>query len=167
MSFLGVAVFYAKFIPDFEAIANPLVLCQLVKKYKSKEASVTRDPVLQQAFDDIKAALCLAPVLAFPDFNRPWLLMTDASYGKIAAVLCQMGSDGVERPIAYASRMLTDTETRYGNTSKEGLALVYAQRNLRCYFGSGSMPAVATTDHSALKSLRSKTVFPTVCARAQ
>ena len=72
-----------------------------------------------------------------------------------------MGSDGVERPIAYASRMLTDTETRYGITSKEGLALVYAQRKFRCYFGSGSMPVIAITDHSALKSLRSKTVFPT------
>ena len=134
MSFLGVAVFYAKFISDFAAIANPLR--QLFKKYKSKEASVTedwsRDPTIQQSFDATKAAPCLAPVLSFPDFNRPWLLMTDASYGQIAAALCQMGSDGVEHPIAYASRMLTDTETRYGITSKEGLALVYAQRKFRC-----------------------------------
>ena len=91
-SFLGAAVFYAKFIPDFAAVASPLR--QLARTYKSKMTPLQGNgrwtKVHQKAFDALKAALCFAPVLAFPKFDRPWVLLTDASYGQISAILCQV-----------------------------------------------------------------------------
>ena len=159
-SFLGAAVFYAKFIPDFAAVASPLR--QLARTYKSKMTPLQGNgrwtKVHQKAFDALKAALCFAPVLAFPKFDRPWVLLTDASYGQISAILCQVSDDGVERPVQYASRCLTDTEKRYGITDKEALAVVFGANKFRHFIASS--PVVVCTDHSALKLLKTKTVFP-------
>ena len=158
-SFLGAAVFYAKFIPQFAAIARPLR--DLVKQFKSKSIDLTGrwNEQHQKSFDQIKASLCLAPVLAFPNFSKPFILLTDASYGMISCVLAQVSDEGVERPIAYASRSLTETEKRYGITDKEALAVVYGSRKFRSYIASS--PVVCITDHSALKQLQTRAVFAT------
>ena len=81
-------------------------------------------------------------------------------YGQILAILCQVSDDGVERPVQYASRCLTDTEKRYGITDncKEALAVVFGANKFRHFIASS--PVVVCTDHSALKSLKTKIVFP-------
>ena len=77
-SFLEAAVFYAKFIPDFTAVASPLR--KLARAYKFKmtplQGNGRRTKVHQKAFDVLKAALCFAPVLAFPKFDHPRALLT-------------------------------------------------------------------------------------------
>ena len=80
-------------------------------------------PEALEAFDRLKAACLQAPILAFPDFNRPFLLETDASREGLGAVLSQKQVDGRYHPIAYASHVMNETEQRYHSNKQEFLAL--------------------------------------------
>ena len=71
--------------------------------------------------------MCLqAPILAFPDFGKPFLLEMDASGKGLGAVLSQKQSDGRYHPIAYASHIMTETEQRYHSNKQQFLALKWA-----------------------------------------
>ena len=80
----------------------------------------------REAFDHLKAACLQAPILAFPDFGKPFLLEMDASGKGLGAVLLQKQSDGQYHPIAYASHIMTETEQRYHPNKQEFLALKWA-----------------------------------------
>lgn len=67
-----------------------------------------------------------APVLAYPDWNKEFIIEIDASGEAIAATLWQEDSHKVKRPIAFISRRLKDTETRYPARQFEALAAVWA-----------------------------------------
>ena len=83
-------------------------------------------PEAHEAFDCLKAACLQAPILSFPDFNKPFLLETDASGRGLGAVLSQKQADGRYHPIAYASRVMNETEQRYHSNKQEFLALKWA-----------------------------------------
>ena len=70
-----------------------------------------------EAFERLKAACLQAPILAFPDFDKPFLLETDASGKGLGAVLSQKQADGCYHSIAYASRIMNDTEQRNSSPS--------------------------------------------------
>ena len=72
----------------------------------------------QRFFDALKQALCVAPVLAYPRFDLPFILNTDASTTGVAAVLSQV-QDGEERPITYATKALTKSLRRWPPTKIE------------------------------------------------
>ena len=91
--------------------------------------------------------LCTSPVLAYPNFNLPFILTTDASKHAVAAVLSQV-QDGAERPIAYASRQMNTAVRIYSATEAEMLALIWAAKYFRCYLYGKRF--VVRTDHSAL-----------------
>ena len=74
----------------------------------------------------LKKASLEAPVLAFPDFNKPFLLETDASKSGSGAVLLQRLPDGWYHPVAYTSWSLTNHECNYHSTKQEFLALKWA-----------------------------------------
>ena len=80
----------------------------------------------REAFDRLKAVCLQALILAFPDFEKPFLLEMDASGKGLGAVLLQMQSDGRYHPIAYASRIMTETSPRYHSNKQEFLALKWA-----------------------------------------
>ena len=80
----------------------------------------------REAFDRLKATCLQAPILAFPNFGKPFLLETDASGKGLGAVLLQKQSDRRYHPIAYASRIMTETEQRYHSNKQEFLALKWA-----------------------------------------
>ena len=82
-SFLGIAGYYRKFIPDFPTVSAPLT--GLTKK----GIKVSWSDQHQHAFQTLKRHLCSAPVLAYPDFDRPFLLQTDASDVGLGAILAQ------------------------------------------------------------------------------
>ena len=77
-------------------------------------------------FDRLTAACLQAPILSFPNFSKPFLLETDASGKGLGAVLSQKQSDGRYHPIAYASRIMNETEQRYHSNKQEFLALKWA-----------------------------------------
>ena len=68
------------------------------------------EPAHHEAFCQLKQLLISAPVLAFPDFTKDFILETDASGVGLGAILAQADEDGIVHPIAYASRTLQQHE---------------------------------------------------------
>ena len=117
--FLGLAGYYRRFIKDFATIAKPL------HKLAERSAAFNWTRECEQSFLQLKEKLTSSPVLAFPNFNRTFVLDTDASNTGIGAVLSQMQEDGSEKVIAYASRLLGKHEKQYCVTRRELLAVVH------------------------------------------
>ena len=86
--FLGMAGLYARFIEKDSEYKIPLV--RLLRKGQSWEWGQEQ----QEAFDVLKKALTVAPVLARPDFSRPFRIQCDASNAALGAVLTQEHADG-------------------------------------------------------------------------
>lgn len=145
-SFLGLIGYYRKFIKDFSKITAPLTAC--LKKGKN----IVLDEAYKKSFETCKELLTNAPLLQFPDFTKPFILTTDASNFAIGAVLSQ-GIVGSDKPIAFASRKLSDTESRYSTIEKELLAVVWAVKYFRPYLYGRKFTIY--TDHRPLAWLNS------------
>src|SRR6266498_2179373 len=78
----------------------------------------------QKAFDEIKRRIMIAPIVAYPDFEKSFILYTDVSEEGIGAVLHQKDDQGKECIIAYTSRALNQYERNYFIIEKECLAIV-------------------------------------------
>lgn len=146
LTFLQTCNWYRRFIPHFAAVARPLT--NLTKK----DAAWKWDKDEQQAFNALKEALATAPVLRQAEPGIPYTLRTDASSYAIGAALLQ-GEGSEERPIEYASRLLTSAERNYTTTEREALALVWAVHKFRGYLEECT--SIAITDHQPLKWLMS------------
>ncbi len=116
--FLGLCSYYRRFVKDFVGIANPLT--ELTKS----TVPFVWTPRCQEAFGALKKRLLEAPILAYPDFKRTFVLYTDASGIGLGAVLTQKADDGKERAIAYISRHLKPAEKNYSTIEQEALAIV-------------------------------------------
>ena len=125
-SFVGLVGHYRHFIKGFAKIAAPLYDLTCGDNKDKKSEHVNLSPEAREAFDRLKAACLQAPILAFPDFNKPFLLETDASGRGLGAVLSQKQADGRYHLIAYASRVMNETEQRYHSNKQEFLALKWA-----------------------------------------
>ena len=129
-SFLGLVGHYRRFIKDFAKIAKPLH--ELTKKSEpGPQPKGKRSPPVQLdakgklAFYELKDKCLSSPVLIYADITKPFMLETDASKTALGAVLSQQ-KDGVYHPVAYASRILNDAETRYHSSKQEFLALKWS-----------------------------------------
>ncbi|KAA0722308.1 Retrovirus-related Pol polyprotein from transposon opus [Triplophysa tibetana] len=151
--FLGMANYLGKFIPNLSDIATPL------RNLTHRETAWCLYQQHQHAFDTLKSCLSNPPVLAYYDVKKPVTLTCDASsYGLGAACLQDC------KPVAYSSRRLTDTETRYAQIEKELLAVVFACTKFRDYvYGK---PTIVETDHQPLVTILKKPIH-TVPARLQ
>ncbi|KAL1130079.1 hypothetical protein AAG570_013019 [Ranatra chinensis] len=89
-------------------------------------------PGIVVALQGIKKALVTAPILRYPDFARPFILTTDTSGVALGPLLSLVENDE-DRPIAYASRKLTDAETRYPAIERELLGIVCGVQQFRPY----------------------------------
>ena len=107
----------------FTNIAHPLydVLGKEVKM-----GPVYLPPEAQEAVDVLKGKVQSVPVLVFPDFDKPFLLETDASKEGLGVVLSQKQNDGRYHPIAFRSRSLTPLEKNYHSSKLEFLALKWS-----------------------------------------
>ena len=100
------------------------------------------------AFVTLKQKLTEAPILAHPDFEKEFILDTDASDVSIAAVLSQK-IDGKEHVIAYASRTLSQCEKQYCVIRKELLAVVNYVKHFRHYLYGKKLSL--RTDHGSFR----------------
>lgn len=149
-SFLGIAGYYRRFIPDFATIAEPLT------SLTSKKALFKWESAQQRAFNSLKLALTTKPLLRFPDFNKDFVLYTDASDVGVGAVLEQPQEDPQQPSvIAYWSRVLDVAERNYTTTEKECLAFVDACKIFRPYLIGRKFTVIL--DHIALKWLKETT----------
>jgi len=99
--------------------------------------------VHQKAFDNVKAAIAKEVVLAYPDFSRPFEIYTDASTKQLGAVITQDN-----RPIAFFSRKLSATQTKYSVTKIELLAIVETLKEFKGMLWGQSIKVY--TDHKNL-----------------
>lgn len=144
--FLGTASWFRRFIPNFSQLASPLNKLTSQSKNAppfswSKEAD--------DAFQKLKNLLASAPILACPDYSKPFEVHTDASDYGIGAVLTQV-LDGEEKVIAYMSKSLSKQERNYSATEREALAVLSSIEHWRCYLENG-LKFTVFTDHSSLK----------------
>ena len=144
--FLGFASYYRRFIKNFAAVAKPL------HRLTEKGAPFRWTADCKHAFQELRQRLTSTPVLAHPDFNRPFVLDTDASDTGIGAVLSQVDEGGKERVIAYGSRLLSKPERNYCVTRRELLAVVTFVRQFRPYLMGQRF--LLRTDHGSLTWLR-------------
>ena len=122
-SFVGLVGHYRHFIKGFAKIAAPLYDLTSGDNKDKKLEHVDLSPEALEAFDHLKAACLQAPILAFPDFDKPFLLEMDALRKGLGAVLSQKQADWRYHPITYASCVLNETKQRYHSNKQEFLAL--------------------------------------------
>ncbi|XP_057790989.1 uncharacterized protein LOC131008107 [Salvia miltiorrhiza] len=137
-SFLGLAGYYRRFIEGFSKIAKPMT--QLLKK----DVRFKWTEECEQCFQELKARLTTAPVLAVPDGSKGYAIYTDASKNGLGCVLMQDG-----KVIAYASRQLRPHEHNYPTHDLELAAVVHALKIWRHHLYG--VRCEIYTDHKSLK----------------
>ena len=143
-SFLGLCNYYRRFVEGFSKIASPL------NRLTRKDVVFAWTPECQSAFQTLKNRLCSPPILAYPDFNLPFHLFTDASHSALGYILGQI-VDGKEHVIAYGGRELSSAETRYSTTEREALAVVDGIKKYEPYLSGKKF--FVHTDHGSLSWL--------------
>jgi transposase InsO family protein len=99
--------------------------------------------VEQTAFDTMKRLLARETILAYPDFNKPFHIHTDASQVQLGAVISQD-----DKPIAFYSRKLSPAQTRYTTTERELLSIVEVLKEFRNILLGQDL--IVHTDHENL-----------------
>ena len=150
MSFLGFANYYREFIKGYTDKIYPM---QRLMRNKGKKFTWTDEA--QVSFENIKRELCEAPVLGMPTEKGMFVLDTDASVVAISGILHQeqeWNGRTVFRPIAYGSKVLSDTEMKYGAPKVEMFAVITFMEKYRAYLGSA--PFKLRVDNRALAWLK-------------
>jgi hypothetical protein len=136
-SFLGLARYYRRFVPNFSSIAKPLT--RLLEKgllFWSSDCEVS--------YHTLKSKLVDAPILALPESSKRFTIYTDASHIGLGCVLMQEG-----RVIAYGSRQLRKHEGNYPTHDLELVEVVFALKSWRHYLYGETCDIY--TDHKSLK----------------
>ena len=137
--FLGLTGYYRRFIKGYASLASPLT--DLLRKDGFSWSSQA-----EHAFFALKTAITTAPVLALPDFSKPFSLETDASGSGIGAVLSQGGY-----PIAYFSKKLSNRLQQQSAYTREFYAITQAMAKFRHYLMGHQF--IIKTDQKSLKDL--------------
>ncbi|KAL4388984.1 hypothetical protein GQ457_09G026490 [Hibiscus cannabinus] len=143
--FLGIAGYYRRFIKGFASMAAPL--SDLLKKGES----FTWNEAAQIAMQCLKDHLCSAPILRLPDFEKEFVVETDASGIGIGAVLQQDG-----HPIAYYSQKLSPRMQAASTYHREMYAITQAVGKWRQYLLGRRFSIV--TDQRSLRELTQQTI---------
>ena len=131
MRLLGTVNYLSKFISNMSQVTEPIRL------------------LLETAFNQIKELLTSNLVLKYFDVSKPVTVQCDASKSGLGAVLFQD-----DQPVAYASRSLTETDTRYEQIEMELLSAVFALEKFNQYtFGKQVM---VESDHKSLETIVKK-----------
>ena len=141
---LGMAQYLAKFLPHLSDVTKTL------RELTHKEVEWAWDEPQQNAFRKLQKAIASTPVLRYYSLEDEVTIQCDASQTGLGAALMQKG-----QPVAYASRALTDTETRYAQIEKELLAIVFVCARFDAYiFGRDSVNV--ESDHQPLEAIMKK-----------
>ena len=152
-SFLGFVGYYRRFIKNFSKITKPIreVITGLENQSKraAKKTYVEWTDIADSAFETLKTMCVSTPILAYPDYQLPFILHTDSSTDGLGAVLYQK-QNGKQRVIAYASRSVSKAESNYPAHKLEFLALKWVVCEKFHEYLYGSKPFEVYTDNNPL-----------------
>ena len=141
--FMGIIQYMSPFIPKLSSHTDPL------RKLLHKEAAWQWTESHEKAFQAIKDLVHQEMTLSYYDSKKATILEVDSSMTGIGAALIQDG-----KPIAFASKSMTDTESRYANIERELLAVVFALERFHTYiYGK---PVLVQSDHKPLENIQYK-----------
>ena len=145
---LGVLGYQRPFIPGFAKIAKPIT--ELTKKGTmflwTKEC--------QEALETLIGLVTSAPILAYPDLERPFELEVDASAFAVGAILFQRDTEGRKHDVGYFSKALNPAEWNYDIWDREFLAVIKALGHWRHLLIGTPHKIVVWTDHANLQYYR-------------
>ena len=142
-SFLGLANYYRAHIPTFVAVAAPLTYLT----HKKQPHKNRWEQAKEKAFSSLQDYLLKRPILKLPDHSKPFILRTDALNCGLHAALMQQHDERLY-PVAYASKKLALTETKYSTLEKECLGIVWGITKFRLYLAGKLF--ILQTDHQPL-----------------
>ncbi|GBG60783.1 hypothetical protein CBR_g12521 [Chara braunii] len=145
-TFLGLALYYRRFIKGFAAIAGPLT--NLLRK----DQLLIWTPECDQAFSKLKAALISAPILIRPDPEKPFVLITDWQAEGISAILAQVGPSGLKSVVEFVSKSAPACKSNYVAPTGECYAALWGISHFRAYLYGRKFTLV--TDHEPLLALK-------------
>jgi len=157
--FLGLVNHLMKFCPNLAEKTKPL------RDLLKKESAWVWGPAQQEAFQQLKADMASEQVLALYDPEKDTMVSSDASSFGLGAVLMQKQPSGEMRPVAYASRSMTETERRYAQIEKEALAITWALEHWAEFLIG--MRFKVETDHKPLIPLFSTKLIDELPVRIQ
>ncbi|KAL5479802.1 hypothetical protein EMCRGX_G023380 [Ephydatia muelleri] len=140
---LGTLNYVSKFVPNMSTVTEH------IRVLLGKDVPFVWTWEQEAAFENVKKLLSTA--LVFYDVKQPVTVSCDASQTGLGAVLLQQ-----ERPVAYISRALSDTEQRYAQIEKELLAVVFAFEKFNQYVYGRTVSV--QSDHKPLESILKKTL---------
>ncbi|XP_038063208.1 uncharacterized protein K02A2.6-like [Patiria miniata] len=136
-SFLGLASYVSRFIPNYATVTNPLrALTHQDSKWKWEQEEIS-------SFNELKSILTNTNVMVYFDPRKPTDIIVDASPVGLGAMLSQDG-----KIVSYASRTLSDVESRYSQTEREMLGVVWAVERFHLYVFGAHFRII--TDHKPL-----------------
>ncbi|GBN50696.1 Retrovirus-related Pol polyprotein from transposon 17.6 [Araneus ventricosus] len=160
---LGMANYLARFVPNYSDILFPLT------SMLSNKVTFVWEAPQEAAFQKMKKILSSDPVLMIFDPRKETTVTTDTSSYGLGATICQKETNcqanGRRSVIAYASRTLTPTESRYAQIEKEVLAVVWGCEKFRDYLTG--MHFKIETDHKPLIPIFSKKNLDDLSPRLQ
>ena len=118
---------FAKWAGTLHALIVPASFKQKICRGEMKKSDLPEfqwTPACQEGFDQLKKALTEAPVLAYPDYSKPFILETDVSLKDLGAVLSQKGDDNEILVVTYASRSLRPSEKSMRDYSSAKIELM-------------------------------------------
>ena len=139
----GMVAYLSRFLPKLSSVLQPLL------ELTRKDIEFCWDSDHDKAFQQVKALVVNASVLKYFDPVKSLVIQCDASAKGLGAVMLQDGF-----PIAYGSRTLTNTETRYSVMEKEMLAIVFALEKWHQYTYGRSV--IVQSDHKPLETITKK-----------
>ena len=144
-SYLGLLMYYSRFLPNLSDTLAPLY--KLLKRHMHWKWTDAQE----KAFTRSKESLLSSQLLVHFDPTLNITLACDASAYGIGAVLSHQMPDGLEKPVGFVSRTLSETERRYSQIEKEGLACVFGVKRFHAYLFGHHF--TLQTDHKPLMTL--------------
>jgi hypothetical protein len=146
-SLLAMCRYYKAHLKDFSRIAAPLA--DLTKNRVS--ATFVLNDEQRRAFEEIKKCMREAQRTYSPDYNRKFIVSCDASDIAIAGILSQIDDQGIERPIEFISKKLTESQKNWAIIMREAYAILYCLQQWDHYIFGSEVDVI--TDHNPLKYL--------------
>ena len=153
--FLGLTVYYRKFVPRFADISRSLT--PLIRK----ETPFNWTPQCQKSFELLKSYLCGEPILKYADTSKPYTLYTDASKYHLVGVLTQSHTTDIngksittDHPVTFVSGLFRGSQLNWTALMKEAFAIYMSVKKLS--FHLDQMEIYLRSDHLPLKRFLQK-----------